>query len=200
MAVNEIQVGRQNAVLHKLLAMKEGAPSPILAPEVIPVLVLESDRPEWAFLAGEALCWGFVEPGAVVGQIAYCELRNPAGSGVLCVVEEVVLASATASAFFALGIGSYAPLSAASASIVRDTRILPGRPSCSLASINTAASPGGINGYKILQSTGSDPVIIRTPIILSPGTLLAIQTTNMNIGIRVSVSWRERTLEPSETR
>ena len=52
---NEIQVGRFNAVLHKLLDMKEGAPAPQLSGDVIPTLVLENDRPEWIFLGAERL-------------------------------------------------------------------------------------------------------------------------------------------------
>jgi len=64
--VNEIQVGRFNGILHKLLAMKEGAPAPTLAPEILAAIVLEADRPEYAFLGGTQLgIGGFISIGAV---------------------------------------------------------------------------------------------------------------------------------------
>lgn len=69
--------------------MNEGAPAPILGAEIIPALVLENDRAEFAFLSQTYLfvaSWGIAP---VVGQFPTAQLRNPLGSGALAVFEEL---------------------------------------------------------------------------------------------------------------
>ena len=51
----EAYIHRYNELVKKLLGAKGGEPMHELAAELLPVLILESDRPEWAIYKGELL-------------------------------------------------------------------------------------------------------------------------------------------------
>jgi hypothetical protein len=86
---NEIQRGGLNAILHKTLAMEEGAPAPQLSGDIVPVINLENDRPEYRYLAGERLCQGGIYVSGVAAATSKVGLFNPKGSGVLGVVHHM---------------------------------------------------------------------------------------------------------------
>lgn len=79
-----------NSILTKTLGMKPGgeSPAPILTPEINAGITLESDRPEYHFLAGAHIVGVQVTDQASEGY-AWLEIRNPANSGVLCIIEEM---------------------------------------------------------------------------------------------------------------
>ena len=118
---NEIQGGRLNSILHKLLNMAEGSPSPTLATDVFPMLALEVDRPEWHFLGGERLGWARWYLGGTAAQYSHVGLRNPAGSGVLLVVDRIVVSVAAGNPV-QLGLRTVAAVDVVSSGLSRDTR------------------------------------------------------------------------------
>lgn len=203
---NEIQTGRLNAILHKLLGITEGAPAPSLAPDVFSMLALEVDRPEWKFLAGERLCCAskYLAAGGA-GQYTSFILWNPAGSGILAVVTRIfnhLGAAATyvvrANATEPSGAG-YA--SAASYRGLRDFRYAPSptaKPTC-LLYYQTTASPAGINVLGQWR-IGAGGEIRDIDVVLPPGTGLSCENSTVNTEASVGFFWRERALEPSETR
>lgn len=195
--MNEIQVGRYNAILHKLLAMQEGAPSPLLAPEIFPVIQLEHDRPEWAFLGGEKLCVGQISEAALVANYSYVYITNPVGSGTLVVIERILSSEADNTHYFGSGLG-IAP-TAFGAQIDSRSGIFPTAiaSTAGFDSGTAVARPGSLLTFIwMLRGVAMD----MFPVVLIPGAFLAIAGNVVNRGVNISFYWRERTLEPSESR
>lgn len=202
---NEIQTGRYNAILHKLLGITEGAPAPSLAPDLFAMLALEVDRPEWRFLAGQRLCSGgkYLAAGGA-GNFNSFVLWNPAGSGILAVVTD--LANAFNSArVFTLRANATEPSGAGYGSTayrgLRDFRYTPSataKPTCLLYSMATAA-PVGINVLTQLNLTAGG-VIQNLGIVIPPATGLSFEDSVANQEDRIALAWYERVYEPSESR
>jgi len=202
--VNELQVGRFNAILTKLLSMKEGAPSPILAPEIIPTVVLENDRPEWAFLFGGRLGAAGLEQVAVALEFPAVQLFNPVGSGILMVVEHFQFESTTGQQF---RVGPTAtPLATApgGASGSRDLRgvssITTGQV---VGQIRSATSALAFPTFYLIYDHLQNPFVmgeLKFPFILDPGKGMTVQGTAVASTMRMNCAWRERILEVSEER
>lgn len=202
---NEIQVGRYSAMLHKLLQMKEGAPSPTLATDIFPTISLEVDRPEWKFLGGEMICSGWGAKAAAAGEYGNVVLENPTGSGALVVLERIGISIATAGQVeaFPLYSSAVSALAAVSTRFAADLRWA--NPSGSFFKTSVAMirqgnlSPisGGFAYFYPLANTTS---LFDLGFVLSPGTAVSIRAATVNIAMRVWFRWRERVLEQSETR
>ncbi len=199
--MNDIQVGRYSAILHKLLGISEGSPAPTLAPELLAAIALEVDRPEWAFLAGERLCIGYGIQAAVGGQLGHVQLINPIGSGVLAVVQEILVST---SATMAVRIGQLdTPLGGASASAYgyRERR-LPAGVQTTACDVNTDSSVGS----QITTELTHLPVLVnvtnqfKIPWVLSPGTGVCVRGGSADVQANVNYVWTERAMEPAESR
>lgn len=219
---NEIMRGGLNAVLHKTLSMKEGAPAAILGAEVIPILVLENDRPEWAFLANEFLAGGFAErtaPG--LGRSRY-QLRNPAGSGAIAVIESLLLTTAGPGATSTLQVHTYIAGNLTQGLLANQAFLFPADTRAANGATNEAPVPilfreDDTNAQPLGSSIiakqwmlvpagagGKAELLPDGPIILSPGTQCFVECVCTPVGgtitTALSVRLRVRTIEPSETR
>ena len=96
MAFNEIQVGRYNRLLQKLMSMKGGAPAPQLGGDIDAGITLESDRPEWQFLAGEFRAMGTTFKAADAANLSTVGLFNGNSTGVIGILEGVIVTSPNA--------------------------------------------------------------------------------------------------------
>lgn len=199
---NEIQVGRLNAVLHKLLSMKEGAPAPQLAADIYPVIALESDRPEYKFLGGEKYCWTSVILTPGVGIYGQVQIWNPAGSGVLAVMEGIdVSVGATAT----MDVREHnVQITHASqvdvAATERDFRSgFTGLAALKCRYILHTALSGTLRWrMRCLQNEHRS---FTQPIILPPGYGLSVAPAATNLAFTINqFTWRERYFEPSEIR
>lgn len=72
-----------------MMGLRGENPVPTLS-ELLPVVVVENDRPEWSF-AGLELPWGtgFTNSPAIAGELSYVVVFNPVGSGIVSVVTTV---------------------------------------------------------------------------------------------------------------
>jgi len=194
---NEIQVGRYSALLHKLLDMKEGAPSPTLATDIFPVMVLETDRPEWKFLAGERLCFMRWYDNATAGEYSVIGIRNPAGSGVLLVTESILVAP-NAAGDWSMGIRGNTTVDATNPGRTRDTRTAAQTTTGQIIELTQV----GVPAYPMYQGSilANDPWLFEVPVVLTPGWELVIWPGAQNVSMECSFAWRERPLESSETR
>ena len=210
--INEIQVGGYNGLLNKLLSMKEGAPAPTLAPEILAGFILENDRPEWAFLKGERLM-GLVATQTTVADQRVLALCNPVGSGLLVVVDQANCmlddaGNAVERILWCVGNSTlpgniFGPQP-------RDSRImLP-------AFVGAATSPVfagslvGAGGYFGIQhdligsplATGATTLSrLMSPVVLAPGSALGVvNSVAGTMTMFASWHWRERVLDPAETR
>lgn len=202
---NEILVGRFNGILAKLFGMKERAPSPVVAAEIIPTIVLESDRPEFKFIGGERLGMAGGPLTSAVGELSSLTIFNSPGSGVLVVLEKHITSS-TSSQRIVMGLVTTAPaaIGADFASRHRDFRQstvigpsvgIVARVYDSRSAVSLVAAPGYFS-----HCPAGNLVQLDTDIILPPGTGIVSEATVANANFNCGWRWRERILEPSETR
>lgn len=200
---NEILAARYNAILTKILTMKEGAPAPTLSTDIQAGIVLEQDRPEWLFLAGERASAGFAGVAAGgAGTRSMIRLRNPANSGIIATVEKIVAHSLVATKTFVIRTnagGTWA--GAASGAQPTDLRWPIQSPACQVFTKNDAAAAGDLvcfwPGWS--NGTGTGAVIDR-PFILVPGTSVLVDPGVDNEAVSAGFFWRERAVDPSELR
>jgi len=198
---NEINVGRYNAILHKLLGMKEGAPSPQVSGDVFPVLGLEMDRPEWKFLGGERLAYSGSYLAAVASKYHQTWLWNPPGSGALCVVEHLDASVHGSGGLVGLRDHNVEPSGAsktAVSSVARDYRYGIVATSIGFYYQTELALVG--TRRLVSSTTASARYDLPGPIVLPPGYGVGFGTEAVNQILSANAFWRERPLEASETR
>lgn len=199
MPMNEIQVARYNAVLHKLLAMKEGAPAPLLAPEIFAMIALEVDRPEWAFLGNERLSQGAYAAAGAAAKYTMVGLWNPAGSDTLMIVDQITVLPASAAILYTnMSTRAEVLTSWSQASALRDSRLHGLGSAGSLFYHQLAVVPGEQLDYWKVPSSASTTRSVE--YVLSPGYALFVYNTTANVGLSAALRWRERGMEPSESR
>jgi hypothetical protein len=197
---NEIQVGRYNLLLHKLLAMEEGAPAPQLTGEIVPCIVLENDRPEYRVLGGVNSYLGGGLAAAVVGELGETVLFNPVGSGVLVILQWAACTLSTNSNIelrnHAVVPAGLTPIAAIAADRRQD-----GFPAAQLQS-GTSVATGGTRRALAFHQAGRTPFEPvgpgREPVLIE-GTGLGFATNAANIGMQWNYYWTERKLEESES-
>lgn len=202
---NELQIGGPNAVLHKLLNMKEGAPAPVLNPELVASLVLQDDRPEWGFLSGEHICFGSANQVAVAGELAGVLLANPVNSGVLVVMTRLFHRSTGGLIVFGETITAAIP-GTNSAVNNADTRagtaVVGGRHAGIAGQVRNVSSAVSLitapGYYTVAPNEYRDDPNIR--VVLAPGSYFLLENNAANNPLRVLFNWYERALERSETR
>jgi len=201
-AANEIQVGRFNGILHKLLDMKEAAPAPSLAPDIFACLTLETDRPEWAFLGAVRLCSASGDQAAGAGAVSIFQLSNPAGSGVIIVLESVNIWTVTTQLIYTHIASSSTGLPTTISTFFRDPRWgapAAGAPAGLVTSSNATSAFGNIIHRQQCPSTQSFGLELP-PVVLVPNSSIQFAGAAVNIRTACSIHWRERHLEPSELR
>lgn len=201
---NEILVGRFSGILHKLLSMKEGAPSPQLSPEIMPVIALEVDRPEYDFLAGVRRGSSAASyQSSAAGKFGQFSIRNPSGSGLLAVISNIAVSNNTRIGNFEIRQGSTDAAPVIGTSRTLDLR-LPGQTLATNIWVEEVAVLTGTLQYRFRPSAISASGILPILAILPPGTNLyvvdSVQSAGASEIIQVSAMIVERPLEPSETR
>jgi hypothetical protein len=192
---NEILAARFNRVLTRIFAMVgQPAPAPVLNDVVSPGITLESDRAEWKFHSGEKLSGNQASLGAVAAQFGKIQLFNPAGSGILVIVDriEVALGVPDAVAFYVYNT-AFATL--ANAPVALDTRWV-GPPVVQTRTLSDGTQPGS-NWFSAFVLANA-LLIYDQPVILAPGTGIYATTITANELIRTSYIWRERVAETGE--
>lgn len=196
---NEIQVGRYNGILHKLLGMKEGAPSPQLSGDVVPALILESERAEWAYLAGTKLMVGHASLAASVGNVGNVQCWVPSGSNVVVTIDRIYFGCVTSKEFYISW--STVALTTQSVAASRDSRngigVIIG---AAHVRYQFAAAPLGTGSIMKFNAGSGFVAMMDVPFVITPGFGIIVSNTVQNSEMSVNFAYRERTLEPSELR
>lgn len=200
--MSKIEIGRFAERLRRSLGMAgvvEVAQE--LAPEISPVIVVEDNSADQQFLQGVRLCCtGAVQP-AVVGVNTLFRFRNPVGSGVLAVFNQVMM-SPTVTSTLLCGYGvAQVDLPTAAATGLRDRRWERGTPS-STTIIGSRANNVAIafsTAIFAVRVSANFPIIYNEPLILLPGETLEMGTTGLNLEIHLGNTWTERALPLLET-
>jgi len=203
---NEILVGRYNRMLQKLLSMKGGPPCPQLATEIAPNISLFNGA-ENRYLEGWNRIGGRISALGVAANLSAGRLLNPAGSGVIAVVEKAsVQASAAASVQLTVErpAGAGFPLVGSQMPFDSRNQTLAGSAVggvCLVQGKNNNPTLFGIIVGSFGLLTGTQLELIQTDIQeipLLPGDSLDMTLSVVNTNIDVTYWWRERVLEESE--
>lgn len=214
----QLNVSRWSQLFRKLGVVKGDDIVSEVHRQIFPVIVVEGDRPEHKLLAGERLAWGQFLKAAVVGQQGYVGLRNPAGSGIVVVVERIDGIRVEFSRFYIGLLRGEADWTLASTEQPRDTRIQAGAtfgvsaPNITgqivhgdsslisapfvVAEFGAGSSSAGLNSTNLGWTTD---------IVLAPGDTVVVFISNgsggggVNVAFQASFCWRERATEPGET-
>lgn len=210
---NEILVGRFNAILHKLLAIKATAPAPTLSTDIqAQIDVLEKEEnPDVLWLGGVGLYAGsqLLTAGGA-GNNSEIKLFNPGNSGILGVIEGFYACSGNGVAGnprFGWSTSSFAVAQSAT----RDPRWWPTYNQGT--NVNTPANVSGLRftGTNNAASTFANLLgswrhpadttyFIPYRVVLPPGSNFIIDAGGLNTILTGGIVWRERVIEPSELR
>jgi hypothetical protein len=220
-----LNVQRWSQLMRKLGVVKGDNVVSELHQQVFPVVVLEDDRPEHKFAAGERLAWGqYLLAAAGAGIVGYVGLQNPAGSGVILVVTRAQAFPDSASGSirrYYHGLARAAVVTLQFTEQPRDTRWQPsgafGTAAPNIAgqiisarsdTIATLPFATGelVSAFSSVATQSAAFVApLEEPVILAPGDQLFLWGSDGNGGtvpnvrMQASFYWRERTLEPGET-
>src|SRR5437899_10514138 len=203
---NELYSGRFNRALQKLFGMKGGPPAPQLAGEVMPVVFfyagVESRNLESWQRFGAMVNLG--APG--VGNFNLARLRNPAGSGMVAIIEKVFFSNNSGAALlnqvgYGLGPGSDVTTLAALVNTGLDARGTP-QPNVHLSTSQVAASAlPQIYFASLAANSGVDMIQYENQeLTILPGSVYDFWSNTANVVFSVSLWWRERALEDSEVK
>lgn len=208
---NEILTGRYNALLHKLLVMKDGAPAPTLGTDISPGLTLESDRPEWLWLGGEMMAVGMLRAGAVAAVNSRIRLRLLVPNLQVVVEKCIVTMEAAGNAVLYIHADTNVDLLDVTGSIwPRDTRWWKGNHvaqltgSLTLTGENSTTNTVGADVARV-SFPGAGSFVYDVPHILSSDRpdvtpLMEWRASAVNLAMVVTYIMRVRAQEPSETR
>lgn len=205
-----------NSILTKTLGMKPGAtsPAPILTPEINPGITLESDRPEWKFLADEAIWCTYLEL-TLQGAATSCAfaIRNPANSGQLAMIEQLEIGSEDSTVCATWGI--FIPNDATGWTdnlrvFPTDSRFTPANTTYGgYGPLIASSKNDGSVGFSVAETNHLDTLAIRSqarglsvdrPIILRPDSMLVVKCFLITALSDVACNFegRHRKLEPNE--
>lgn len=209
---NEIQVGRFNRYVQKLLAIKGQAPMPTVSSDLQVVKTFPENLGADYYL-GSIDLFGFqVTTTGLAANISFLELRNPSGSNVAAVIVLACAYETAAADQFALNLYKNATadqgtLLSGSSALPWDRRSQRIAPTC-IASWNQGSAfvPPSVaaGGRTIIQLAGAanSPQqlipLAGIEIPLMPGDAAGISTVSQAVALNATIWWRERYLEDSE--
>lgn len=179
------------------------APASTLAPEVMPVVQVMPPSQEDAFLRGERLCAAATAVGALAANYSVVTLFNPVGSGILVLVDDVILNSgSTTFSMLCYLERVQLPTFATQGSGVRDSRwgLATNRSAAVFAAGQTATAPNiaWIYFARPQVVAGLAPSRYNLGCVLTPGTMLLLFPEIVNASQNSTIFWRERPAQPSE--
>jgi hypothetical protein len=205
------------------LAVSKGLDHVELLSQLTASVILENDRPETKYLAGERLAFGqllFAAQGA--GIVGWVGLRNPGGSGSILIIEKIrARPQGGAQRTVYLSLARAPTVTQANTEQPRDTRIQPtgvfGTAAPNIVGQIVSARSDTIVVVpfvvaEIVQAFSAatlpdtvSPAIWDDPIVLAPGDVAFVNQSDNSGGnttnqqMQASFVWRERTMEPTET-
>ena len=203
---NEILTGRFNRAVQKLLSMKGRASLVTLSDEMFPVIEVEPlFAVENRYLTGWNVFSIATQIAAAATFSSQAQIRNPAGSNVLVVIEKFEVSNSTA-AVQQIGASSGAKTTDLTSIISltgtnMDSRGPTGPNSIYSGSNGSAASPllcGHANVFLPVGATYDTITTLNQEIVINPGSAFYFDSATVNAQLNFVVRFRERFLEDSE--
>lgn len=196
MELNQLLAARYNKAIRSLLGLEEQEGVTSVSPELQPCVVIDGPAVEHHFLLNERLYHRNFSVAADAANPSTIEIRNPADSGVIVIVDFIEAgANAAADLQVQLNIGIDTDLATAFTALPCDTR--PGAVSCSsrLSSANVASATTG--ALRALAAAGVMHQWYRSFVLAERSALFLTNGVN-NATLVGSISFRERPVRPSE--
>lgn len=206
---NEILVGRYNRGLQKLLGMKGGPPAAQLAGDIATAFGLETCADaELRYLFSWFRYGTIVQNTAQAANPSGIKLRNPTGSNVIAVVEQIYVACNVADSLIGIAHGP-STTSYNTVPSLASTRFDPrgqAQPTCILSQTSGAQSPVafGANFCNVgitannLNQTQFLIIDEHQEVPILPGEAVQIAGNVNNTALIGGFIWRERAMEESE--
>src|SRR5713101_1889395 len=198
---NEILAGRYNRMLQKLFAIKGGAVAPQLATEIGTTVNLFNGV-ENRYLESWDRFGLQMQRVALAAVTSGARMRNPAGSNVIAVIEQILVSNLNAAAIsYAIDSGASGVDGATIIAVSQARLDARGRanPTVILSTGNTLAlfstklQPTLLTNVSLLMVSNENQEL---PLL--PGDVLTVASVQVNVQADVCFIWRERALEESE--
>ena len=198
MGSQDLQTARYDQLIRRVGGLYGGGSKVVEAlPELFPVLELENTTPELMALTGWRTAWQSTERPASAMNNSASNLLNPANSGIIAVVTQLVLRTNVPGTVVQMETNVSAIGGAAVSGLFRDTRFGAVRSTaCQVASVDNQAVGGGLR-----IALQAEDTYIRDDngiAVLTPLTSLRIGTQSDNTILTVNYWWRERPALESE--
>ena len=200
---NEILVGRLNRWVQKIYAIKSGTASLTQLLPTVQTSAVIQEGVESRYLQGWTRFSVSNNAPAVAAQFTEFQIRNPIGSGVVAVIEDVnILVGANMICLITVeALSSTLGTVPALTRVSLDARHNP-NPSCIVSFGSQNAVPGFNNSmYQLFAQTAANAQMIRTANqewTVLPGDAFILIGALVNTAMSPSIIWRERPLESSE--
>lgn len=192
--MSKIETGRFSDLLRRTLGMKGVSDvASELSPEIAPALILESERPEWAFLKNEKLMGATYVQGNAAGLGSACRLRNPAGSGVMAVFSAIAVGTDAVGTNLIERNTDQGNLATVLPTVSRDTRFAALNTSALIQSSDNVGASG--ESFASFFTETRVAHFYLEAIVLLPGFQLQISGLSLNVSIRGYWVWLEKRLD-----
>lgn len=201
MIINQIQGGRWDKFLRRLFPIKDRSIAPILASELVGQVVVQEWSTEMYKLRGDNLAVAMGAIGPIALEFSHIKIRNPQLSGNLVIVERLMITTGAnltvVAAFEGIEIAGFTPIATSFRDSRSNSATLVGN-TVAVVSTNTDLAQLGGTAVARWQVLSTDSKESAFPLVLGPGSGMIIRAATVNIGLRVTLFWRERVAEPSE--
>jgi len=196
--VTELQQNRYDVLLRRVGDLKgPGSKVNDVLEELFPTLDVENIPGELMLLSG----WRLGMAGGVfapaVGEFQHLQLFNPAGSGLLVVVERFTVRQ-TSNITYNLATTTTAFISQPGTQNTRDTRLPSANVSARFGEFSSAAPVSASWVFGVAANIPYDITNEKGLAILAPGSGLNVEARTADVPFSIGFYFRERVAEPSE--
>ncbi|MEE8540006.1 MAG: hypothetical protein V3S54_09320 [Woeseiaceae bacterium] len=198
MGSQDLQQARYDQLIRRVGALYGGGSKVVeVLPELFPVIEVENTTPELLAFLGWRLAWQNIQQNAVALQTSAVQLSNPAGSGMIASVTQIIVRTATPE-ILQVEVTPTLFVSAAIRGLFRDSRLGGDRATALELRSDPDIATGA--GLRLLTEANVESHIRDDNgfCVLTPGSALQVGTVNDNVALPVNFFWRERVAEPSE--
>ena len=199
--MNNIQGGRWDQLLRKLFPVKEKSIAPAIAPEIVPMVVVQKFEPEMYAIKNEFLAIAGQHRAATAANHTFFSLEMPSLSDVLVEVTSIHVYRLngpggsiqlrwlpTSSGGSAFGSGYR---DSRRSQVISVAQTIP--------TVFSGAEPTIIGSRIGEYGLGLDEKhVIDQPFVLGPGAKLSVWSVQQNSDLGVTFHWREREAERTE--
>lgn len=178
-----IQKGDSQKKLREAYAIEGGGPSPVLAPEIVPVTLVDDLSQDPNDETRNVPCIGHGNAGATAAEYSYVQLWNLPDSGFDLYVEACWVYQATAAE---IAIKHYNIALTGGGTWSTYQRVLNGKNPLLQFPVYGKTSASNLLGTSLAKPyVGTSPVLIPMGVTIGPGYSLALMQETVNIKLRV---------------